>query len=370
MPPRSANLARRDQRPTDIRRLVVKVGTSALTGGPGEPDPKRVRRIAGQVAKVHNQGVSVVVVSSGAIAAGLAPLQLRHRPSDMPTLQAAAAVGQRRLMDLYAGVLEPKGIPVAQVLVTQYDMVQRRQYVNARNTLERLLELRAVVVVNENDTVAVEEIRYGDNDRLAALVANLVQADMLVMLSDVEGVFTSDPRRHEARLLSTIEEVTEEVARGASRGRSQMGSGGMASKLEAAHIATMSGVGVVVGSAERRNVLLDVIGGAEVGTYFPPRRSRIQARKLWIAWAPAARGRIVVDDGAVRALVGGNKSLLAAGVKSVEGSFKVGDAVEVVDPAGQPVAKGLVGFDSEMLARIAGTRGNREVIHRDQLVVL
>lgn len=357
-------------RPPHPGRVVVKLGTSILTGGSGEPDRKRVKRIADQLSELHRRGASIVVVSSGAIAAGMAPLGLKRRPTDMPTLQAAAAVGQRRLMDLYASILEPNGIPVAQVLLTQYDMVQRRHYVNARNTLERLIELRSVVIVNENDTVAVEEIRYGDNDRLAALVANLVQANLLVMLSDVEGVLTADPRRDGAKLISTIEEITDDVARLAARGKSALGSGGMASKLEAARIATMSGVGVVIASGDRKAVLIDIFEGRDVGTYFPPRRSRIQARKLWIAWAPAARGRIVIDEGAVRALVAGNKSLLAAGVKGVEGNFKAGDAVEVVGPAGRPVAKGLVGFDSDLLSQIAGTKGNREVIHRDQLVVL
>lgn len=353
-----------------IGRLVVKVGTAAITGSKGEPDPRLLRRIANQAAALHQSGVAVVIVSSGAIAAGLEPLGLRRRPSDMPTLQAAAAVGQRRLMDLYARLLEPKGIPVAQVLLTQYDIVQRRQYVNARNTMERLLDLNAIVIVNENDTVAIEEIRYGDNDRLAALVANLVRADLLVMLSDVEGVFTADPRRRGGRLIPKIEEVTPEVVRGAARGRSHLGSGGMSSKLEAAHIATMSGIGVVIAAANRSRVLLDIADGAEVGTYFPPRRSRLQARKLWILWAPGSRGRIVIDEGAVRALVQGNKSLLAAGIKSVEGNFKAGDAVEVVGPEGTSVAKGLVSFDSDMLSRIAGTKGNGEAIHRDQLVIL
>lgn len=355
---------------SSVKRMVVKLGTSALTGPSGEPDVKRLRRIAGQVATLHANGVAIVIVSSGAIAAGMAPLGFRSRPSDMPSLQAAAAVGQRRLMDLYARVLEPKGMPVAQILLTQYDIVQRRQYVNARNTIERLLELGAIVVVNENDTVAVEEIRYGDNDRLAALVANLVQADLLVILSDVEGVFTSDPRKSGARLIPTIEDVSKEIIAGVGRRKSRLGSGGMTSKLEAAQIATLSGIGVLIASADRDNVLVDIAEGSQIGTYFPPRRSRIQARKLWILWAPSARGRIVVDDGAVNALVGGNKSLLAAGVRSVEGNFKAGDAVEIVDANDQAIAKGLVGFDSELLASIAGTKGNREVIHRDQMVVL
>jgi glutamate 5-kinase len=356
-------------RPTGVTRLVVKLGTSTVAGHQGELDRDRLAALASQIASLRASSLDVIVVSSGAIAAGMAPLGLTRRPADMPTLQAAAAAGQPRLMDLYAAEFGVHGMTVAQVLLTQYDIVQRSHYVNARNTLERLLELGAVPVVNENDTVAVEEIRYGDNDRLAAFVANIAHADLLVMLSDVEGVHTTDPRRGGV-LLSFVEEITPEVVGGASRGRSTLGSGGMASKIEAARMATMSGVGVVVASGERPGVLIDIVNGAEVGTYFAPTRSRAAARKLWIAWAPSARGRILVDEGALHALTHGKKSLLAAGVRSVEGTFKAGDAVEVVGPSGEVVAKGLVSFDSQVLAEVAGTKGAREVIHRDQLVVL
>ncbi|MGH2811505.1 MAG: glutamate 5-kinase [Actinomycetota bacterium] len=355
-------------RPSGAGRIVLKLGTSTLTAGSGEPDRKRLSSLCRQVGEIRSRGVAATIVSSGAIASGMGPLGLKKRPSDMPTLQAAAAVGQRRLMDLYAEFLEPMGIPVAQVLLTQYDMVQRRNYVNARNTLEKLLELGAVPVVNENDTVAVEEIRYGDNDRLAALVANLVRADLLVMLSDVEGVYTEDPRRKRAELISSIPEITPQIMKAAARGRSSMGSGGMASKLDAARIATLSGVGVIVASGDRPEVLTEVWSGEEVGTYFPPRRGRAQARKLWIAWAPGVRGKLVVDKGAAAALTSGNKSLLAAGVTSVQGDFKAGDAVEIVGPAGEVIGKGLAGLDSDLATRVAGSKG-RELIHRDQLVV-
>jgi glutamate 5-kinase len=356
-------------RPTGLRRLVVKVGSSTVAGESGALDRARVSAIGAQIARLRKAGVAVVVVSSGAIAAGMQPLGLARRPSDMPTLQAAAAAGQPRLMDLWAEVLGGHGVPVAQVLLTQYDIVQRSHYVNARNTMARLLDLGAVPVVNENDTVAVEEIRYGDNDRLAALVANIVHAELLVMLSDVEGLYTSAPRRGGV-LITAVEEITPDVVSGASRGRSGLGSGGMASKVEAARMATLSGVGVIVASGDRPRVLDDIAQGREVGTYFPPTRSRAAARKLWIAWAPTARGRIVVDEGAMRALTDGKKSLLAAGVRAVEGTFKAGDAVEVVGPGGEVVGKGLVSFDSHLLAEVAGTKGAREVIHRDQLVLI
>lgn len=350
-----------------LNRVVVKIGTSSLTGLDGEPDRRRIKRITDQVVALKEKGVRCVIVSSGAIAAGIQPLALKGRPTDMPTLQAAAAVGQRRLMDLYASLISSKGIPVGQILLTQDDIVQRRHYLNARHTIDRLLELGCVPIVNENDTVATEEIRYGDNDRLAALVANLISADLLAMLSDVEGVFTSHPGEDGAELLETVEEITPELMKSATR-TSSLGSGGMASKLEAARMATFSGVAVVIASASRPNALIDICSGRGVGTYFRPSPSRLQARKLWIAWAPKSRGRIVVDDGAARAITDGKKSLLAAGVNTVEGSFEAGDAVEVVRLDRQLIAKGLVSFDSEFLSQIAGTRGSREVIHRDQLV--
>lgn len=351
------------------KRVVVKLGTSSLTGPDGDPDRKRIQQVTDQVAELMGGGVHCVIVTSGAIAAGMQALGLQGRPADMPGLQAAAAVGQRRIIDLYAAALGSKGVTVGQILLTQDDMIQRRHYLNAKHTIDRLFELGCVPVVNENDTVATEEIRYGDNDRLAALVANLVGADLLIMLSDVEGVFNVRPDREGAELLRTVDEITPALIKAAS-GKSALGSGGMASKLEAARMATFSGVAVVIASAARTNVVLDVCNGERVGTYFNPRQSKVQARKLWIAWAQQSRGRLVVDAGAAAALTQGNKSLLAAGVRTVEGSFRAGDAVEVITEDRCVVAKGLVGFDSDLLTEIAGTKGNREVIHRDQLVVM
>lgn len=310
-----------------------------------------------------------MIVSSGAVAAGMQALGLVRRPTDMPGLQAAAAVGQRRLIDIYASLLEGRGHLVGQVLLTQDDMVQRRHYLNAKHTVDRLFDLGCIPIVNENDTVATEEIRYGDNDRLAALVANLVSADLLMMLSDVAGLFTSPPNEPGAELVETVEQITPDLLQAAS-GSSTLGSGGMISKLEAARMATFSGVAVVIAAAARDKVVLDAYDGASVGTYFRPRPSKVQARKLWIAWAQQSRGHIVVDQGAALALTEGNKSLLAAGVRLVEGTFKAGDAVEVITEDRQLVAKGLVGFDSGLLSEIAGTKGNREVIHRDSMVLM
>ena len=351
------------------KRVVVKVGTSSITNLHGEPERTRMRRLAKQVAALHTSGQETVLVSSGAIAAGLGPLRFEARPSDMPSLQAAAAVGQGRLMDLWSSLFEPLGIHVAQILLTQYDIVQRKHYLNARNTMNKLLALGCLPIVNENDSVATEEIRYGDNDRLAALVANIVSADLLVMLSDVEGLHASDPRRGPSELIPVVDAITPEIVR-AAKGSSSLGSGGMTSKLEAARIATASGVDVVIASADRPKVLTDVVDGSEVGTHFPARKDRLKSRKLWIAFAPSSRGQLFVDAGAVRALIDGNKSLLSAGISKVEGSFDAGDAVEVVGPDGVIIAKGLVSFGSQELDAVAGGRALREVIHRDQLVVL
>jgi glutamate 5-kinase len=352
-----------------IRRVVVKLGTTSLTGPDGEPDRRRMRKVTDQVAALSLQGIHTLIVSSGAIASGMQALGLAGRPTDMPGLQAAAAVGQRRLIDMYASLLGSKGITVGQILLTQDDMIQRRHYLNAKHTIDRLFELGCVPIVNENDTVATQEIRYGDNDRLAALVANLVSADLLMMLSDVAGVFTSHPDDEGAELVEQVDEITPALMKTAV-GTSSLGSGGMASKLEAARMATFSGVPVVIASAQRKDVVLDAVAGKPVGTYFKASPNKVQARKLWIAWAQQSRGRIVVDDGAVLALTEGKKSLLAAGVKMVEGTFKAGDAVEVVSVGDEVIAKGLVGYDSAILAQIAGTKGNREVIHRDQMVLM
>jgi glutamate 5-kinase len=358
----------------DARRIVVKVGTTTLTRADGRLDPKRVDRLVGELCGLLDEGREVVCVTSGAIAAGLGPLGLDGRPKDMPTLQAAAAVGQSHLMDAYNSAFESRGHVCAQVLLTRSDFVHRQQYVNALNTFQKLLVLGAVPVVNENDTVAIDEIRFGENDLLAALVANLVRADVLVMLSDVDGL-------HEGRdgpIIPEVEAITPEVERLAGGSASALGSGGMRSKLDAARIATASGVPAVI-AAFRRGALGRVLEGRTVGTLFAPSPSRLTSRKAWIGYATSPKGTVVVDAGARRAICEGNRSLLAAGVDRVEGSFAPGDAVNIVDETGHAFARGLVGFSSEELSRIAGMDSARvsemvgdarEVVHRDELVVL
>lgn len=358
----------------DARRVVVKVGTTTLTRSNGKLDPTRVDRLVSELCTLLEAGREIVCVTSGAIAAGLAPLGLGRKPKDMPTLQAAAAVGQSHLMDAYATAFESRGHVCGQVLVTRSDFVHRQQYVNALNTFRRLLALGAVPVVNENDTVAIDEIRFGENDLLAALVANLVRADALVLLSDVDGL-------HSGRggpLLDEVEAITAEVLRLAGGTSSGLGSGGMRSKLDAARIATASGIPVVI-ARFRRGALTRILGGKPIGTLFHASTSKLTSRKAWIAYATEPRGRVHVDAGAARAVTVGNRSLLAAGVRRVEGTFVPGDAVDIVDEEGTSVARGLVGFSSEELDRIAGMDskrisellgGAREVVHRDELVVL
>ena len=355
-----------------VRRLVVKVGSSSLTGADGHLDETQVARLATAVAAVHRKGIATVLVSSGAIAAGFTPLGLKRRPTDIPTLQAAASVGQGVLMHSYQRAFARRKVKVGQVLLTQDDFVRRKGYVNANAALSRLLALGVVPIVNENDTVAVDEIRFGDNDRLAALVSNLVHADLLVMLSDVDGVYAQDPSRGRSEVLERIDDPS---SLGAIRARagSHVGSGGMASKLEAAKIGSASGVGVVIANARNDGVLKAILGGEPVGTYVPPRRGRGPSRKLWIAFAQAPRGTLVVDEGARRALVEGGKSLLPAGVVSHRGTFALGDAVEVATPDGAVFAKGLVNYASDEIDGVRGRSirdGGREIIHRDSLVIL
>jgi glutamate 5-kinase len=314
-----------------------------------------------------------VVVTSGAIAAGIGPLGLRRRPSDIPTQQAAASVGQGILMHAYQRSFARRRVSVGQVLLTQDDFVRRRGYLNAHNAVERLLSLGVVPVVNENDTVAVEEIRFGDNDRLAALVSNMVRADLLVLLSDVDGLYSADPRRHRAELIERVDDLEEVSHLRPGKPGTHVGSGGMASKIEAVRIATASGVGVVIAGAAKPTILRDVLAGKPVGTYFPPHRGRAPSRKLWIAFAQASRGTILVDDGARNALVKRGKSLLPAGVVGARGAFLPGDAVEVAGSDDRVFAKGITNYGSDEIPAIRGTsikEGGREVIHRDSLVIL
>jgi glutamate 5-kinase len=360
--------------------VVAKVGTSSITDEHGAIAVAAIDKLCAEVATLRGQHHRVVVVTSGAIAAGLPALGLSGaRPTDMATLQAISAVGQSHLMRVYDDALARHGLVGGQVLLAPLDFVHRSQYLHARGTLTRLLELGVVPVVNENDAVADDEIRFGDNDRLAALVAHLVNADVLVMLTDTPGLLTADPRLdEEASLIEEIVEVDHELERVAGSAGSVRGSGGMASKLAAAKMAAWSGVRAVIAGADHPGVLVSAVeGDGRVGTVVRPHDRKLSARKLWIGFAVASSGTVVVDDGARRALVERQTSLLPAGVVGVEGGFDAEDAVELADTSGKVFAKGLVRYTAAVLKGVAGSRTSdlpdglpHEVVHRDDLVVL
>ncbi len=358
--------------------VVVKIGTSSITDEAGELADRPLNKLCVDLADAIDAGHRIVLVTSGAISAGMPALQLDARPNDVEMLQAIAAVGQPRLMQRLSVSLGERGVVAGQVLLTPYDFGHRTQYLHARATLERLLALGVLPVVNENDTVADDEIRYGDNDRLAALVSHLVGADTLVLLTDTAGLYTADPRLDaDASLIEEVVEVDEALEAVAGGAGTDRGSGGMASKLAAAKIASWSGVRVVITAADAAGVVVESIGPNPSGTVVRPHDRQLPSRKLWIAFARGAAGRIAVDDGARRALVEQGRSLLPAGVCDVHGDFESDAAVEVIDESGEPFAKGLVRYSAPALRASAGQRTAalaeglpHEVIHRDDLVVL
>jgi len=359
-------------------RIVAKIGTSSITDASGAIDQSMVQSLCEQVASLRQAGHEVIVVSSGAVAGGVAALGMTERPSDTLTLQALSAVGQSRLMSVYNAALEARGLVGAQVLLVPNDFVDRNQYLHARETLLRLLSLGCVPIINENDAIASDEIRYGDNDRIAALVAHSVSADVLVLLTDIDGLYTSDPQRDDSATLVERVEADDEllsVRAGVSAG--ERGSGGMASKLAAARIASWSGVRTVIARARREQVLVDAVNeSSSVGTTFTAHDRRLTARKLWIAFAAQACGTVVVDDGARVALTSRGVSLLHAGVAEVRGDFDAGDTVEVASLSGEVFARGLAGVSAVQARAGAGKKSSElldgvshEVVHRDDLIV-
>ncbi|MGH3757287.1 glutamate 5-kinase [Actinophytocola sp.] len=356
------------------RRVVVKVGSSSLTTASGGLDPARLDALVDALASRRHAGSQIVLVSSGAIASGLAPLGLTRRPRDLATQQASASVGQLALGHAYVASFARYGLNVGQVLLTSDDVVRRAHYRNAQRTLSRLLALGVVPVVNENDTVATEEIRFGDNDRLAALVAYLVGADALVLLSDVDGLYDGDPRRGNAtRITDVIHESDVDHVR-ADEQTSDLGSGGMASKLASARLASTAGVPVLIAAASDA---AGALGPAQVGTAFAAGARRLTPRRFWLAYAANPTGRLHLDDGAVAAVVGRRRSLLAAGITAVTGDFDAGDVVELADAADRTVARGVVAFDAAELPTLIGRKTHdlapehrREVVHADDLVPL
>jgi glutamate 5-kinase len=366
-------------------RVVVKIGTSSLTDERGAVRMSAISKLSDEIAGLRLVGHEVLLVSSGAIAAGVAALGMRRRPSDITTLQALAAVGQPRLIRAYSDELARHGLVAAQALLDPHDFVDRNQYLHARRAINRLLDLGCVPIVNENDAIASDEIRYGDNDRIAALVAHSMAADTLVLLTDIDGLYTADPSLDAtARLVPSVAADDPLLAIEAGRSTGVRGSGGMASKLQAARIASWSGVRTIIAKASRPDVLIDAVqdgggavGGAAVGTTFAANERRMPARKLWIAFAAHVAGTVLVDSGARTALVERAKSLLPAGVVDARGQFRRGDTVDIEDTSGVTFARGMVSIDSGELRRAVGRHTSElpdgvvhEVVHRDDLVLL
>ena len=360
------------------RRVVVKVGSSSLTTTAGGLDGTRVAALVESLLGIRERGADLVLVSSGAIAAGLAPLNLSRRPADLARQQAAASVGQGLLVHRYTEEFAKHGLVTGQVLLTVDDMARRAHYRNAQQTFTTLLDLGAVPIVNENDTVATSEIRFGDNDRLAALVAHLVRADLLILLSDVAGLYDSPPSRSGSRLIEDVPDLTALDGVEVGGVGSHVGTGGMVTKLDAAGIATEAGIPVVLTSPAHATA---AIAGEAVGTYFHARPRRRSARELWLTHASEPKGRLTLDEGAVAAVTKRNASLLAAGIVTITGTFDAGETVDLVNLDGVVIARGLVNFDSAELPRLLGRNSRdlaaelgegyeREVVHRDDLVVL
>ncbi len=355
--------------------VVVKVGSSSLIGNDGTLDDEAVERVVDHIATIGAGGNPPVLVTSGSIAAGFPALGMAQRPTDIAELQVAAAVGQTKLVERYASHFADRRLSVAQVLLTKDVLGNRTQYLNARAALDRMLSLGVIPVVNENDTIVVDELKLGDNDQLAAITAHLIGAGMLVILTDTDGLYTDDPRlASDAQLLSAVEhsdEILDRIRR--ATGVGSLGSGGVATKVTAARMAAFSGIPTVIASATLDGVVAGAVAGKDVGTWIDPRSDSLSARKLWIAFGLPAVGSISVDDGAVSAIQSGGGSLLAVGLIGVVGEFARGDAVEVHDESGSLVAKGISRFGWADLTDGAGRHSDSiggEVVHRDDLVVL
>jgi len=359
----------------DAQRIVVKIGSSSLTGSRGL-NVEHMQSLVASLAELRRAGKDVVLVSSGAVAAGMPALGMKHRPRDLAGQQAAASVGQGLLIERYDALFAEHGLLVGQVLLTVDDLTRQSGFRNALRTFTRLMQLGAIPVVNENDTVATHEIRFGDNDRMAALVAHLVQAEALVLLTDVDALYTRHPSDPGAERITEVHDV-DDLMVDTSRGGSMVGTGGMATKLQAARIATAGGISVVLASFDDHEA---VLAGQAAGTLFHPTGKKRARRLMWLAYASQAKGDLVLDDGAVRAVLDRKASLLPAGITAVHGDFVAGAPVRLLDPSGQVIARGIVNYDAADLPPLLGKsthdlveeRGpefDREVVHRDALIV-
>jgi glutamate 5-kinase len=363
------------------RRVVIKIGSTVVASRRSGVNQGRIRALSEEFAWLRSRGVEVIVVTSGAVAAGMGRLGLEERPRTIELKQAAASVGQSALIRMYEKNLIRHGISVGQMLLTSADLMDRRRYLNARNTLHKLIELGVIPIINENDTVSVEELKFSDNDNLAAQVANLAGADTLVILSDVDGLYDKDPANRDALLIHEVEAVTPEVEKMAGGSCSVLGTGGMCSKLSAAKKAAAAGAGCFIINGKKPGNISALFSGAKVGTLIMPGEESMSSKKHWIAFTTRGKGKIIVDDGAARAILTKGRSLLPSGIKAVEGRFAAGDAVEICREDGTAIARGLIHYSHEEIERIKGLRSADiekalgykycdEVIHRDDLVVI
>ncbi|MEZ6139388.1 MAG: glutamate 5-kinase [Zavarzinella sp.] len=362
--------------------VVVKVGTNVLANARGEIDTERIQSLSDQIMRIRSSNRRVVLVSSGAIGAGLGRLKLKKRPGDLPHLQACAAVGQSVLMQIYQESFAHHGVPVAQILLTAGDFDHRVRYLNVKNTIQMLFEYQSLPIINENDTVSVAEIKFGDNDHLAALLANLLQAELLVLLTSVDGLYTSDPTQDPtAHIVHTVTNVDDQISAMAGKSTSLLGTGGMKSKLRSAKTAATGGSAVIMANGNTHGILDSIFAGDEVGTLFLPQGGVLPARQRWLAFTARAKGALWLDDGAATAVVKQGRSLLPIGVIKVTGDFKKGDVVSICSTQGQEIARGLSnysmteaekirGLTSEQIARVIGKLPYMEMVHRDNMAMV
>jgi len=370
---------------SSYHRIVAKFGTGLLTGGSDSLDREIMSSLVAQVAQLHQRGLELIIVSSGAIASGRHKLGLSGKIKDVPLKQVLASVGQSRLMYTYEQLFAQHDITVAQALLTKADLADRAGYLNARNTLLALLELRTLCIVNENDVVAVDELeeaKFGDNDNLSAMVANLVDADLLLILTDIGGLYDADPRRHpDARLIPRVDRIDAEIERLAAGTQSTVSTGGMITKIEAARLAAASGVTVIIADGRDTDIILQAAAGDDVGTRFLPAATKLESRKRWMLSGLSTKGRLVVDSGAALALQNQKRSLLAAGVREVEGEFQRGDIVNICNPEGAQLGYGITNYSSADVDVIKGAHSGKivsllghdygsEVVHRNNLVLV
>ncbi|MGA3206753.1 MAG: glutamate 5-kinase [Syntrophales bacterium] len=365
----------------NVKRVLIKIGSAVLTGEDGL-DLQIIEQLVDEMSQLRKAGRQIVIVTSGAIASGKHRMGITGKLKSMPQKQAAAAVGQSRLMRVYSNSFGKYGIFVAQILLTMSDLTDRKRYLNVRNTLSTLIDWEVVPIINENDSVAVDEIKFGDNDHLAAMITNIMDAQLLINLTSTEGLYDRNPTGStKAKLISLVKDFTEEIEAAATDDTTPIGLGGMKSKVIAARAVTSSGLTCIIAPGKRKGVLHDIFAGKEIGTLFLPTGDRLRSRKHWIAFTLKSRGKLFLDDGARDALIEEGKSLLPSGVANIEGDFSIGDPVTCVDMKGEPLAKGLVNYSSSEVKKIMGLKTTKieqvlgykdydEIIHRDNLVVM